>query len=131
MVKGANIFIKKMLPGMINRDLTKEEKEFYGKPYKTVNSREPLLAWPQDVSFSDGKATAATSAVKSWAPWIAKADIPKLCFYVTPGVAIKEKDVKVIKDTFKNIELINFRGKITFHSGRLPTWNWSRVIKLV
>lgn len=106
MVRNANIFIKKMLPDMIVRDLTKEEQAFYAAPYPNSKSRIPLLAWPQDVPFADGKATAATEAVKSWAPWLAKVDIPKLCLYVTPGVAIKEKDMKVIQETFVNTETL-------------------------
>ena len=106
MALNMNLFIKKMLPDMILRKLTKEEKDFYAAPYKTKKSRIPLFAWPQDVPFADGKPTSATGAVKSWTPWLASSDIPKLCFYVTPGVAIKEKDVKVIQETFNNTELI-------------------------
>ncbi len=109
-----NIFIKKMLPDMISRKLTKEEKGFYASPYKTKKSRHPLLAWPQDVPFADGKKTSATEAVRSWAPWLASVDIPKLCFYVTPGVAIKEKDVKVIKETFRNTEMIHLGEGLHF-----------------
>jgi len=30
---------------------------------------------------------------------LANSDLPKLCLYVTPGVGIKEKDVKVIRKT--------------------------------
>jgi len=114
MAMNMNMFIKKMLPDMILRDLTKEEKEYYGAPYKTKKSRFPLWVWPQDVPFADGKPTSATDAVKSWAPWLASADIPKLGFYVTPGVAIKEKDVKVIKDTFKNTEMIHLGEGLHF-----------------
>ena len=109
-----NMFIKKMLPDMILRKLTKEEQEFYAAPYKTKKSRLPLWTWPQDVPFADGKPTSATEAVKSWAPWLASVEIPKLCFYVTPGVGIKEKDVKVIKETFKNTEMIHLGEGLHF-----------------
>ena len=109
-----NMFIKKMLPDMIIRKLTKEEQDFYAAPYKTRKSRLPLWVWPQDVPFTDGKPTSASVAVKSWAPWLASVDIPKLCFYVTPGVAIKEKDVKVIRETFKNTELIHLGEGLHF-----------------
>ena len=109
-----NMFIKKMLPDMILRDLKPEEQAFYASPYPTKESRIPLLAWPIDVPFADGKPTDATDAVKSWAPWLASSDIPKLCFHVTPGVAIKEKDVKIIQETFKNTELINLGKGLHF-----------------
>ena len=108
------MFIKKMLPDMIVRDLTKEEKEFYAAPYPTKKSRIPLLAWPLDVPFADGNPTAATEAVKSWAPWLAKVDIPKLCLYVTPGVAIKEKDVKKIQESFVNTEMLHLGKGLHF-----------------
>lgn len=113
-VQRANIFIKKMLPDMIVRDLTEEEKAFYGSPYPTKKSRKPLLAWPQDVPFADGKPTDVTAAVGSWSKWLAESEIPKLCFYVTPGVAIKEKDVKVIRETFKNTEMIHLGEGLHF-----------------
>lgn len=102
----ANIFIKKMLPDMILRKMTKEEMAHYAEPYPDKKSRKPLLAWPLDVPFADGNTTDASEAVKSWAPWLASSEIPKLCFYVTPGVAIKEKDMKKIKETFKNTEIV-------------------------
>lgn len=114
MAMNMNMFIKKMLPDMILRDLTIEEKAFYGAPYKTIKSRFPLWVWPQDVPFADGQPTAATDPVKSWASWLASVDIPKLCFFVTPGVAIKEKDVKVIKETFKNTEMIHLGKGLHF-----------------
>ena len=114
MVQRANIFIKKMLPDMIVRKLSKEEMEYYAAPFPTPKSRKPLLAFPQDVPFKDGKATSATSAVQSWSKWLAESEIPKLCFYVTPGVAVKEKDIKVIKETFKNTEMIDLGEGLHF-----------------
>ncbi|WP_375582814.1 haloalkane dehalogenase [Cyclobacterium xiamenense] len=114
MAMNMNMFIKKMLPDMIVRELTKEELAFYAEPYKTKKSRFPLWRWPQDVPFADGKPTAATQAVKSWSAWLASSEIPKLCFYVTPGVAIKEKDVKVIRETFKNTEMIHLGEGLHF-----------------
>lgn len=114
MVQRANIFIKKMLPDMILRKLTDDEMNHYAKPYPNPKSRKPLLAWPQDVPFADGKPTKATEAIKSWAPWLAGSNIPKLCLYVTPGVAIKEKDVTVIQQTFKNTEMLHLGKGLHF-----------------
>ncbi|MCI5054948.1 MAG: haloalkane dehalogenase [Flavobacteriales bacterium] len=114
MAVNMNMFIKKMLPDMILRKLSRAEMEFYGEPYKNKKSRFPLWRWPQDVPFADGKPTPATKAVKSWSTWLASSEIPKLCFYVTPGVAIKKKDVKVIRETFKNTEMIDLGEGLHF-----------------
>jgi len=110
----ANMFIKQMLPDMIVRKLSKEEKAHYAKPYPTPKSRKPLLQWPLDVPFADGKATAASQSVKDWSQWLRETNIPKLCFYVSPGVAIKKKDVKRIKETFLNTEMIHLGKGLHF-----------------
>jgi haloalkane dehalogenase len=106
MVLRANIFIKKMLPDTILRKLNKDEKDYYAAAFPDAKSRKPLLAWPMDVPFKDGKPTSATAAIKSWAKWLPKSDIPKLCFYVSPGVIMKQKDIEVIENTFKSTEII-------------------------
>jgi haloalkane dehalogenase len=106
MVLGANIFIEKMLPDTILRKLNKDEKDYYAAAFPDAKSRKPLLAWPMDVPFKGGKPTSATAAIKSWAEWLPKSDIPKLCFYVSPGVVMKQKDIEVIKNTFKNTEIV-------------------------
>jgi haloalkane dehalogenase len=106
MVLRANIFIKKMLPDTILRKLNKDEKKYYLAPYPNAKSRKPLLAWAMNVPFKDGKTTSATAAIKSWAKWLSKSDIPKLCFYASPGIIMKQKDIEVIKNTFKNTEIV-------------------------
>jgi haloalkane dehalogenase len=113
LVKRANMFIKKMLPDMIVRDLTKEEKAFYAEPYPTPESRKPLLAWPRHVPFG-GKPKDVAGAVASWAQWLGETDIPKLFFYVTPGVAIKEKDVRIIQERMSNLTTVNLGHGLHF-----------------
>ena len=114
MVKSANMFVKKMLPDMILRKLTKEEMDYYAAPYPTSKSRKPLLEWPKAVPFGGGKPKAVAKAVSSWAKWLTETSIPKLCFYVSPGVAIKEKDVKIIKESMKNLKMINLGEGLHF-----------------
>ena len=121
MVNVANMFIKKMLPDLMLRELTKAERKYYAAPYPTIKSRKPLLAWPQDVSFGDkpkapfgGKPKAVAEAVSSWNKWLTDTDIPKLCFYVSPGVAVKAKDVKIIKESMKNLKMIDLGPGLHF-----------------
>ncbi len=114
MVQVANMFIKKMLQDMIIRKLTKEEMDYYAAPYPTIKSRKPLLKWPKAVPFDGGKPKAVAEAVSSWNKWLTETDIPKLCFYVSPGVAIKEKDVKKIKESIKNLKMIDLGKGLHF-----------------
>ena len=113
LVKTANMFVKKMLPDMILRKLTKEEIAYYAAPYPTSKSRKPLLEWPKAVPF-DGKPKAVAEAVSSWNKWLQETDVPKLCFYVSPGIAIKEKDVKIIRESMKNLKMIDLGEGLHF-----------------
>jgi haloalkane dehalogenase len=114
MVQAANMFVKKMLPDMILRKLTREEMNYYAAPYATIKSRKPLLAWPKAIPFGGNEPKEVARAVSSWAEWLTETDIPKLCFYVTPGVAIKAKDVKRIKESMKNLKMINLGKGLHF-----------------
>ena len=114
MVNVANMFITKMLPDMILRDLTDEEMKYYAEPYPTIKSRKPLLAWPNAVPFDGGKPKDIAKAVASWNKWLFETELPKLCFYVSPGVAIKEKDITIIKEGMKNLKLIHLGEGLHF-----------------
>lgn len=106
MVKRGNLFIKKMLPDLVTRKLTKEEKEVYAAPYQNYQSREVLLRWPQDVPMN-GKPEHVNTAMLSYNSWLKQNKLPKLCLYITPGVGFQEVDREVVEEEFKNTKMIN------------------------
>ena len=91
LVKRMNIFIKKMLPDLINRDLTKEEMAHYAAPYPTPASRQPLLRWPlhpqQVCQFTKDRLS---------------------FFQIMVGVAFKER---LPLQTRKQADLLSFLGR--------------------
>ena len=113
MDKRANIFIKKMLPDLIERELTKEEKAYYASPYPDAKSRVPLLAWPKSLPIK-GKPSDIALIVSNYYDWLKETNIPKLCFYVSPGVGMKENDIKIIKENFKKITMIDLGEGLHF-----------------
>jgi haloalkane dehalogenase len=114
MVQVANVFVKKMIPDMILRKLTQEEMDFYAAPYPTVRSRKPLLKWLLAVPFDGGKPKDVAKAISAWNEWLMDSEIPKLFFHVSPGVGIKEKDVKIIKENMKNLKSIDLGEGLHF-----------------
>jgi haloalkane dehalogenase len=114
MVQVANVFVKKLIPDMILRKMTKEEMEYYAAPYSTVKSRKPLLQWPLAVPFDGGKPEKVAKAITSWNKWLMNSEIPKLFFHVSPGVGIKEKDVKIIKENMKNLTSVDLGEGLHF-----------------
>ena len=72
------------------------------------------MKWPLAVPFNGGKPKDVAKILVSWNEWLVNSDIPKLFFYVSPGVAIKEKDVKIIKEGMKNLESIDLGEGLHF-----------------
>ena len=113
MISVANMFVKKMIPDMIVRKLSKEEFEHYKEPYPTIASRKPVRVWPTEVPL-DGKPKHTYEVIKSYSEWLLKSDIPKLFFYATPGVILQEKDVEWIKENFSNIKSVDIGKGLHF-----------------
>ena len=120
LVGNFNLFINKVLPDMILRDLTDEEMAVYAAPYKTKESRRPLWVWPQQGLTNPDKNTPERLAYKAWREWLPSSPIPKLCLYVTPGAAIQEKDAARIRETFTNTEVVNVGEGLHFFQEDCP-----------
>jgi haloalkane dehalogenase len=106
MVKVMNIFIKKMIPDMTIRKLTKEEQATYAAPYPTIGSRTPLLAWPKDVPIA-GSPKFSYDTVTAYVKWLKQTELPKLCLHVEPGIAIQKEDAEWIKANLKNTKMVH------------------------
>ncbi len=104
-----NMFVKKMLPDGVNRALTKEEMQHYLAPFPTVKSRKPVYVFPRDVPVS-GKPELAANAVDGYHKWLIETSIPKLGFYVDPGMLISMEEAKWIEANFPNTEMV-YLGK--------------------
>lgn len=104
-VNGANLFIKKMLPDMIKRKLSQQELQEYARPYPTVKSRIPLRRWPEDVPIS-GKPENTSQAINAYNTWLQETTLPKLFFYVSPGVANKKETVAWAKENLPNLKAL-------------------------
>jgi haloalkane dehalogenase len=107
-----NLFIKKMLPDMIKRDLKPEEKAYYAGPYRTFADRTPLRRWPEDVPIS-GSPKDAYDAVKDYRAWLEETAVPKLFFNASPGVANKEKDLAWV-NSLKNAQTVELGEGLHF-----------------
>jgi len=113
MISVANIFVKIMIPKAIVRKLSKEEFEYYKKPYSTISSRKPVRVWPMEVPI-DGKPKRVHKKVAAYSKWLTESNIPKLCLYAHPGAIIRDEGVDWIKDHFPNIKMVDIGKGIHF-----------------
>ena len=83
-----NVFVEKVLPGSIIRDLTEEEMNIYRAPFSEPGeSRRPTLTWPRQIPI-EGEPEEVVELVQSYADWLSQSDIPKLFVNAEPGAIL-------------------------------------------
>ncbi|MCL4147275.1 UNVERIFIED_CONTAM: hypothetical protein GTU68_025420 [Idotea baltica] len=106
MIAKNNFFIKTFLFKVgVKRKLSKEEKNYYSKPYPTVESRKPIAVWPKEIPIEQ-KPMRNYTLIKNYSDWLKNSKIPKLMLYAKPGMIIKKKDAFRIKREFTNLESV-------------------------
>ena len=88
MILDKNLFVERILPASIIRDLTPEEMDVYRRPYaEPGESRRPTLTWPREIPL-DGEPADVVDIVTGYARWLAGSNIPKLFINADPGVIL-------------------------------------------
>jgi len=106
MLSVMNMFLTKLVPQMIARELTDDETRIYNQPYKTIKSRKPIRQWPSEIPI-DGTPADVHEVITYYSQELQKTDLPKILFYATPGAIINAKEVEWCKANLKNLECID------------------------
>jgi len=85
MVLDKNVFVERVLPGTILRQLKDTEMDEYRRPFKSAGEdRRPTLSWPRQIPI-EGKPEDVVSVVKDYSQWLGTSQIPKLFINAEPG----------------------------------------------
>ncbi len=88
MLLDANIFVEKILPGSVLRDLTDAEMAEYRRPFlEPGEGRRPTLTWPRQIPIA-GEPADVVQIVSDYSQWLAQSNVPKLFINADPGVLI-------------------------------------------
>jgi haloalkane dehalogenase len=88
MVLTKNLFVERVLPGSVIRELTDEEMAVYRRPYQAPGEdRRPTLTWPRQIPI-EGSPSDVHEVVSSYAAWLQASDIPKLFVNAEPGAIL-------------------------------------------
>ncbi|MEZ5411154.1 MAG: haloalkane dehalogenase [Acidimicrobiales bacterium] len=88
MVLERNIFIERVLPGSVLRELTEAELDEYRRPFREPGeSRRPTLTWPRQIPI-DGEPADVVAIVADYAEWLASSPVPKLLISAEPGAIL-------------------------------------------
>lgn len=100
-----NIFLRFILQASVIRKLSSKEKQKYFEPFPTVESRKPIVKFPQELPFK-GDGTANEKIAKNYYQWLKTSSIPKLMLYAKHGVQIQKKHVNLYRKEFPNLTTI-------------------------
>ena len=101
MVLEQNVFVEKILPRSILRELTEAEMNEYRRPFaQPGETRRPTLTWPREVPLS-GEPDDVVNIVDTYSRWLQISDVPKLFINAEPG-AILTGRMREVARTFPN-----------------------------
>lgn len=85
MILTKNVFVERILPASIMRDLTEEEMDEYRRPYLDPGEdRRPTLTWPREIPIN-GEPADVQAIVERYARWLPTTLTPKLFINADPG----------------------------------------------
>ncbi len=88
MVLERNVFIERVLPGSILRELSEAELDEYRRPFREPGEgRRPTLTWPQQIPI-DGDPPDVVAIVADYAQWLEASPLPKLLISAEPGAIL-------------------------------------------
>ena len=88
MVLDNNVFVERVLPGSIIRDLTEQEMAVYREPFlEPGESRRPTLTWPREIPLG-GQPEDVVQIVDDYSAWLSGSDVPKLFINADPGAIL-------------------------------------------
>ena len=110
MVLEKNVFVERVLPGSVLRQLTDKEMEVYRRPFlETGESRRPTLTWPRDIPI-DGEPADVVKLVSEYAEWLSRSPIPKLFINAEPGAILSGSQREFFR-TWPNQKEVTVKGR--------------------
>ncbi len=91
LVLDRNIFVERILPGSVIRQLSDDEMAEYRRPFlEAGEDRRPTLSWPRQIPI-EGDPEDVTQIVKTYGDWLTETLIPKLFINADPGAILVGK----------------------------------------
>ena len=110
MVLEENMFIEKILPQAVIRQLTDAELNHYRSPFRNSGEdRRPMLSWPRSLPI-DSEPPAVAEVVSRNATWLAQSDVPKLFINGEPGTLVRGRLREIIRQ-WPNQTEVTVRGR--------------------
>lgn len=109
MVLDKNIFVERVLPGSILRELSEDEMSVYRRPFLDAGEdRRPTLTWPRQIPIA-GEPQDVVEIVKQYSDWLPETDFPKLFVNADPGAILLDKQREIVRG-WRNVTEVTVSG---------------------
>lgn len=105
MILDGNVFVERVLPGSIMRNLSDEEMAAYRAPFPTPQSRRPVWRLPNELPIEGEPADVHAMLVQAHAA-LAASRYPKLLFVGDPGALVSPAFAERFAAGLKNCSLV-------------------------
>jgi haloalkane dehalogenase len=83
-----NVFVERVLPGSIKRQLTDAEMAEYRRPFlQPGEDRRPTLSWPRNLPI-EGEPQTVVRVAQAYGTYLAGSQVPKLFINADPGALL-------------------------------------------
>lgn len=104
-----NVFVERILPASVMRQLTEAEMQAYRRPWQAAGeSRRPMLQWPRELPI-DGAPADVVRIVEQYSAWLAGSPLPKLFVNAEPGSILVGR-ARAVCRTWPNQREVTVRG---------------------
>ena len=105
-----NMFVERVLPASVLRELSDEEMAEYRRPFAEAGEgRRPTLSWPRALPI-EGEPADVVKTVEEYSSWLAESDVPKLFINADPGTILIGRQREVCR-AWPNQREITVKGK--------------------
>ena len=109
MVLDKNIFVEKVLPSSIMRELADAEMSEYRRPFlNSGEDRRPTLSWPRQIPIQ-GEPKEVVEVVQNYSEWLVSSGLPKLFINADPGAILIGKQREFCR-SWPNQEEVTVKG---------------------
>ena len=109
MVLEKNVFVERVLPASVMRDMREEEMAEYRRPFINAGEdRRPTLTWPRQIPI-EGEPEDVAKVVEDYGAWLSTSDLPKLFINADPGSILVGKQRDFCR-TWPNQQEVTVKG---------------------
>ncbi len=110
MVLEKNVFVERILPASVIRDLDEAEMAAYRKPFaEPGEARRPSLSWPRQIPI-EGEPADVVATVAAYQAWLATCEVPKLFVNAEPGAILVGRQREVCR-AWPNQHEVSVKGR--------------------